>query len=164
MTSLKALARLRRVAGKPPPSLPLVSLAAQAAQQIVRLSAPRQPLPPPLLTLLQERLAEAQRLYSWRRLKRSEWRLSPLLLWRGDPPLITRFGLFDRVLSRLQDDRTGTMTRRLIEAWLAAYGDDMPKRTKAAAARPAAIARPCDGVRSQATSVASSSAKRKSAR
>jgi len=134
MSSIEALARLQRVAGKTGKALPLLSATAREARLLARQpTRPGFDLPPDLIERLHNRLRQTQWIYSFRRLKRVEWRLAPLLLWQGEPPLITVFGMFDRVISRLEDDRTGVMARRLIQAWLAAYDDDMPKRDAAAA-------------------------------
>lgn len=143
MSSIEALARLRRAAGKTGKALPVLSATARQARQLARQPIrPGFDLPPDLSERLQERLRQTQWIYSFRRLKRVEWRLAPLLLWQGEPPLITVFGMFDRVISRLEDDRSGIMARRLIQAWLAAYDDDMPKRDAAAAAIRRALAMP----------------------
>ena len=134
MTALEALQGLRLSLMRTRPRLPRQSATSQEARQLVPAAAGPSALAPELIARLYDRLYQAQRLYVWRRLKRVEWRLSPYLLWRGEPALITRFGLFERFKARLEAERSGAMARRLIQAWLVAYDDAMPMKKETAAA------------------------------
>ncbi len=138
MTAGEALTRLQRAAIPSGPALPLHSATARAAEHLA-LPAGR-PLPLALMERLRDRLHQAYRRYDWHRLQRAEWRLSPLVLWQGDPPLITLRGVFDRVRDRLKSDHGGVMARRLIQAWLTAYDEAMPLRAEAAATIRVALA------------------------
>lgn len=90
---------------------------------------------------VEARLREAQRRYRWHRLDRSDWRLAPSLLWVGQPQLVALPGVLDRILTRMHRDPGGFMGRRLIHAWLMAFGPGRPGMLTAAEAIRRALAR-----------------------